>query len=286
MPKPERLDDAMLFDWPLFWGSDYVRLMTDREALVYALLLSVQWRDGELPAETALLALRASSGVRQVTPEEFGDLNEPAPGSIWAALKPCFETDGKTVWNARVRMDRDEWISKKGAWKEQRAAAGRASGEARRKKAKRTDPERNTNGRSTAVERNANGTATETNSLSLSSSPSPSRQEKSETEDGLSCPTEDRGRERDSQPRRCIPKAERDYNSWALNYPNASKWAEGLKAWCRLRAVERDPSKVAAFLEVAVESRQWTEGGGKFVPSLKAFVDGKLWQDHYGAYAP
>ncbi len=184
MKKPERLDDAMLFDWPLFWGSDHVRLMSDREALVYALLLSVQWRDGELPAKTALLALRASSGVRQVTPEQFGDLEEPAVGSIWAALKPCFETDGYTVWNARVRADRDEWISKKGAWKEQRAAAGRASGEARRKKAKRTDLERSTNGRSTAVERNANGTATETNSPSLSSSLSLSRpkdQEKKES---------------------------------------------------------------------------------------------------------
>lgn len=135
MPKPERLDDDMLFDFEAFWGSDHVKIMTGDQVAVYVRLLSTQWREGDLPADPRLLALRASHGERHVTTRDLvgkGTLGSPDAGSIWEALRPCYRTgpDGKFVWNERGRVDREAWLKKKAGWK----AGGEASAKARLKR--------------------------------------------------------------------------------------------------------------------------------------------------------
>ena len=272
--KAERLDDAMLFDFEALWASDHVKLMSGAELAVYVRLLSCQWREGDLPADPRLLALRASHGTRTVTPDELfgpeGTIEDPYAGSIWAALWPCYESGVGHVWNPRVRADRASWLKKKKKWAKKSSAAGKASAEARRARHKSTSGQ-------PLVE-----PVVQPQEHSLSPSPPspPLGEEKSENEDVLSRPPEDGGRER-------VPsKAERDFEILASIYPNPTKKAKARAAWCRLKAADRDLAQAKEFLEVAVVSRKWTEDDGRYIPGLWPFVTAKTWQDDTRAYPP
>lgn len=133
----KRLDDPCLFDFIDFLTSENVELMTSGQLAAYIALLAAEWRDGKLPGDVRLLAIRASSGVRVFTVEDFvgagGSLEEPAPGSVWEGLSPCYKrasdapsdgtsngaSDGTSYApsyrpsNERIAMDRAAWIAQK-----------------------------------------------------------------------------------------------------------------------------------------------------------------------------
>lgn len=91
----------------------------------------------------------------------------------------------------------------------------------------------------------------------------------------------------DASPGVCAPtKAERDFDSLAARYPNPVKRAGAKARWCRLKAADRDVEQAHRFLDVAVVSEKWTREGGRYIPGLEPFVNGKIWQDPLEAYPP
>ncbi len=149
----DRIDDPMLFDWTDFWSADLVQLMTDREVVAYLRLLSAQWRDGALPDDPRLLALRISDGVR---PCGVGDLigieatlegvvqptlEAPLQGSLWGALKGGFQRVDGELQNERVERERSAWLAKKQGWKLDGRAGGIKSAKARAAKRKKRKAE-------------------------------------------------------------------------------------------------------------------------------------------------
>lgn len=147
MTKVERIDDAALFDFEDLWGSDHVKVMTGDQFAAYMRLLSSQWREGDLPSNPRLLALRASHGERRVTAENLlgavvstgCSLADAHGGSIWHALAPCYVVDGDVVYNPRVRIERAAWLEKKKKWSKKSSDAGKASAAARRVRHKSTN---------------------------------------------------------------------------------------------------------------------------------------------------
>lgn len=154
-----RIDDPMLWDWTDFWSSDEVELMTADQALAYVRLLSIQWRDGDLPSDPRLLAAKLTSGVRQYSVRDLvgytppiedgpnvrqqeieGTLEAPLEGSLWAGLKDCFTLAEGSLYNVRVANDRLAWKIKKDAWKNAGKRGGKASAATRAKKAKARKP--------------------------------------------------------------------------------------------------------------------------------------------------
>lgn len=271
---PDRVDDPMLFDFEALWGSDHVKIMTAEQVAVYVRLLSCQWREGRLPADPRLLALRASHGERHVTAADLvgdngsepGSLDSPGPGSIWAALYPCYQSDGDEVWNVRVETDRAAWLKKKAGWK----AGGEASAEARRKAAEEAPSEAPSQPPSEAP---SQGGGPSLSPPDPDPSPNPSEDP----------PIPPGGGEGPS-------KAERDFETWWHLMPPKAKTgkAKALDTWSRLPAADRDPDPVVAFLDFLRESRAevYVSDGGQYLKHGAAFVRARLWEDDPESYPP
>lgn len=263
----DRLDDPMLFDFESLWGSDHVKIMTSDQMAVYMRLLSCQWREGDLPADPRFLALRASHGERHVSVVDLigaGTLEDPATGSIWAALSPCYQNDGTWCWNARVRADREVWLKKKAMY----ADRARSGGEAKAKRAR------------SLLEADLK--------LATKHAPYPSPDLPPDPEE-LGDPGADLPRAPEARAR-APSKAERDFSTWWPLMPPKAKTgkAKALAAWRRLPADQREPAPVVLFLDFLreTEAEVYLKEGGQYLPHGAAFVKSRQWEDDRDSYPP
>lgn len=65
---------------------------------------------------------------------------------------------------------------------------------------------------------------------------------------------------------------------WAI-YPRKDGKQAAYKAWCKLRPDRAACAAMAAGLERARTSRQWTKDDGEFIPHASTWINGRMWED-------
>lgn len=65
---------------------------------------------------------------------------------------------------------------------------------------------------------------------------------------------------------------------WAI-YPRKDGKQAAYKAWCKLRPDRATCAAMAAGLERARTSRQWTKDDGEFIPHASTWINGRMWED-------
>jgi hypothetical protein len=292
----QRIDDPMLFDWEDFWTSEDVEMMTAEQALAYARLLSQQWRDGDLPADPTRLAVKMSSGVRQYTAVDVvgaeATLEAPLEGSLWPPLKGCFiatEDGSGRLFNPRVKMERDKWLTKRAGWREAGAKGGRKSGRARRAKRSKAlitkDLEANTKpplepplkpplkGASSQPQATPSR-ASRSSSRSMSMSEREEKDTAKPRKAGAAAPRRQAGGSRSS------PDAQ--FEIWWFDYPKKTGRKKALERWHAISPKERPSGDtVREFIRKAEGTDRWKEG---YIKGGDRFVQERSWEDDLAAY--
>lgn len=146
------LAGPFMFDPRAFWGEEHVRLMSDSQVCAYLKILSLQWENGDVPADPHRLACLMSEGARSYTAADIvgearlearreGTLEAPLQGSLWHGLQPCFKVASGRFFNERLAEEREAWVERKAALSAGGKKGGVRSAKARNKalKAKKID---------------------------------------------------------------------------------------------------------------------------------------------------
>lgn len=108
--------------YPRDFLSDPNVMAMDNAAIgAYVKLMCTCWLQGSIPADPEYLA-----DVVGATPKAFE--------RMWSKLERCFEQNGNTDRLVHPRLEKER--EKQAEWREKKAAAGRASGKARKRKGK------------------------------------------------------------------------------------------------------------------------------------------------------